>query len=44
MVISVTGCLLDAERLGEWELGGVTEVLEENPSQCHFFHHTSHMT
>jgi hypothetical protein len=27
----------------EWELAGVTEVLEETPFQCHFVHYKSHM-
>jgi hypothetical protein len=35
---------MDMEQLVEWELAGETQVLVENPPQCHFVHHKSHMT
>jgi hypothetical protein len=28
----------------EWELAGEAEILGENPPQCHFVRHKSHMT
>jgi hypothetical protein len=35
---------MNTEQLTEREFKGETEVLGENPSQCHYVHHRSHMT
>jgi hypothetical protein len=35
--------LMSVEQRVEWELTKETEVLEENPGQCHFVHHKSNM-
>jgi hypothetical protein len=36
--------MMNVEQLAEWELAEDTEVFGENLPQCHFVHHTSHMT
>jgi hypothetical protein len=35
---------MNMQQLVEWKLTEETEVLRENLSQCHPFHHKSHMT
>jgi hypothetical protein len=35
---------MDIKQLVELGLAGETEVLRENPSQCHSVHHKSHMS
>jgi hypothetical protein len=39
----MAGWLWNAEQLVECELQGETEVLGENPPQCSFVHHKSHI-
>lgn len=36
--------LININQLEECELVGETEVLEQNPSQCYFLHHKSHIS
>jgi hypothetical protein len=36
--------MMSVEQSVEWKSAEETEVLEENLSQCHLFHHKSHMT
>jgi hypothetical protein len=35
---------MDMEQLVGQKLAAETEILGENPPQCHFVHHKSHMT
>jgi hypothetical protein len=39
----MTECLMNVEQLVEWERAGKTDVLGENPTQCLFVHHKSHI-
>jgi hypothetical protein len=36
--------LMNVEQLVEWELARETQVFGENPTQCHFIRHKSHVT
>jgi hypothetical protein len=36
--------MMNVKQSPELELEGETEVIGEKLSQCHFFHHKSHMT
>jgi hypothetical protein len=43
-IASMTKRIMNVEHLVEWELVWETELHEENPPQCHFVHHKSHMS
>jgi hypothetical protein len=36
------GCLMDVEKVVEWQVARETEALRENMSQWHFVHHKHH--
>jgi hypothetical protein len=36
--------MMSVEQSVEWELAGEAEVVGENLPQCHFVHHTFHIT
>jgi hypothetical protein len=40
---SMIGWLMDMKQSVEWKCTGETEVLGENPLQCHFLYHRSHL-
>jgi hypothetical protein len=42
-IASMIRWLMNVKQSVEWKVAGETEVLGENPPQCNFVHHKSHM-